>query len=238
MILCRNRTLALVLRIAGTALGIFGLAVMLTASSPGLQLSYYTIQTNIFSVALFFVLSVASAVQIKRSGAHGDVVCAKPSFQLALTFYITITFAVYWSMLSWQNFSMGNDRTRVILMTAANYIVHGVVPLLAIADWLLFMPHGGVRRKRAAAWLIYPAVYAVFIFVRAEIGPPFYGTTRYPYPFIDVDVIGGWVAAVVVAMAVAFFALGLLYIFLDERLAKKLSPSLYALRKEVYVRTP
>ena len=65
-------------------------------------------------------------------------------------------------MLSWQNFDMGGgDPSRAALVSTANYMVHGVVPLLAIADWILFLPHGRLHAKDAALWLIYPIAYAV-----------------------------------------------------------------------------
>ena len=220
MTLCANRIAALVLRGVGSALGTFGIAVMLTMTDASLMLSYFT-----FTTAAFTVLTVMTAVQLRKSGARGEVAHLGVSLQLALTFFITITFVVYWAMLSWQNFDMGGgDPSRVALVSAANYVVHGVVPILAIADWILFLPHGRLRAKDAALWLIYPIAYAVFIFIRAEVGAPFYGTTRYPYPFIDVDQIGGWVALVVPVMAAAFYALGRLYVFLDKKLALRVPP--------------
>lgn len=225
MTLCANRIAALVLRAVGSVLGVFGIAVMLTMTDASLMLSYFTMQTNIFTTAAFIALTVMTAVQLKKRGVRGEVAHLGVSLQLALTFFITITFVVYWAMLSWQNFDMGGgDPSRAALVSTANYMVHGVVPLLAIADWILFLPHGRLRAKDAAIWLIYPIAYAVFIFIRAEVGAPFYGTTRYPYPFIDVDVIGGWVALVVPVMAAAFYALGRLYVFLDKKLALRIPP--------------
>lgn len=237
MTLIGNRAGALVVRTVGFVLGVFGIAVMLTVSDAGTMLSYYTMQTNIFTVGAFGILAVMTAVQIKRSGVRGEVATFGASAHLALTFYITITFVVYWAMLSWQNFDMGGgDSARVALTNAANYTVHGVVPVLAVLDWILFMPHGRLRAVHAAEWLVYPALYAVFIFIRAEAAPPFYGTTRYPYPFIDVDVLGGWVALIVIAMAVAFYALGRLFVFLDGKLAVTTAKLICAAAESEYVR--
>lgn len=164
MTLIGNRAGALVVRTVGFVLGVFGIAVMLTVSDAGTMLSYYTMQTNIFTVGAFGILAVMTAVQIKRGGVRGEVATFGASAHLALTFYITITFVVYWAMLSWQNFDMGGgDSARVALTNAANYTVHGVVPVLAVLDWILFMPHGRLRAVHAAEWLVYPALYAVFI---------------------------------------------------------------------------
>ena len=203
------------LRAVGSVLGVFGIAVMLTMTDASLMLSYFTMQTNIFTTATFIVLTVMTAVQTGKRGARGEVAHIGVSLQLAFTFFITITFVVYWAMLSWQNFDMGGgDPSRAALVSTANYLVH----------WILFLPHGRLRARDAALWLIYPIAYAVFIFIRAEVGAPFYGTTRYPYPFIDVDVIGAWVALVVPVMAAAFYALGRLYVFLDKKLALRVPP--------------
>ena len=153
---------------------------------------------------------------------RGDVASVGALAHLGLTLYITMTLVVYWAMLAWQNFDMGGgDSARVALTNAANYTVHAVVPVLAVLDWMLFMPHGRLRAVHAVEWLVYPALYAVFIFIRAEAAPPFYGTTRYPYPFIDADILGGWVALIVIAMAVGFYALGRLFVFLEGKLAVK-----------------
>lgn len=138
MTLIGNRAGALVVRTVGFVLGVFGIAVMLTVSDAGTMLSYYTMQTNIFTVGAFGILAVMTAVQIKRGGVRGEVATFGASAHLALTFYITITFVVYWAMLSWQNFDMGGgDSARVALTNAANYTVHGVVPVLAVLDWIL-----------------------------------------------------------------------------------------------------
>lgn len=218
MTISQNRVFALVWRIVGLVVGVVGSAFMFTNSMGAMMLVYFTMQTNLFILALFLVLIVMTAVQIASEGKRGEVAHLNCSFQLALTFYITITFVVYWALLSWQNFQMSGLASGAAL-NAANYIVHGIVPIFAIVDWILFLPHGRTPRSASFTWLIYPAIYAVFIFVRAEVGAPMYGTTRYPYPFIDVDIIGAWVAAVIPVMAAAFYGLGRLYVFVDEKIA-------------------
>ena len=168
MIISNNRIFALVWRIAGLIVGVTGSAIMFTTSMGKSMIIYFTMQTNLFIVAMFCVLTVLTAVQIARDGTKGEAAHLNCSFQLALTFYITITFVVYWTMLSWQNFQMSGSSSGAAL-NAANYIVHGVVPIFAIIDWIVFLPHGRTARSAAFAWLLYPAIYAVFIFVRVPV---------------------------------------------------------------------
>ena len=68
MTLCANRIAALVLRAVGSVLGVFGIAVMLTMTDASLMLSYFTMQTNIFTTAAFIALTVMTAVQLKKRG--------------------------------------------------------------------------------------------------------------------------------------------------------------------------
>lgn len=220
----KKRIFALVWRLLGLGIGIYGSVVMFGMSLGSTMLVYFTMQTNLFVLAMFAVLAVMTAVQIARDGAEGEVAHLNCSLELAVTFYITITFVVYWTLLSWQNFGMsGTDAA--VEFTVSNYIVHGIVPIFAIVDWILFLPHGRVARSAPLKWLAYPIIYAIFIFIRAEVGGVLYGTSRYPYPFIDVDLIGGWVAAVVPVMAAAFYGLGRLYVLADMKIASRLSRS-------------
>lgn len=84
-----NRIFALVWRIIGLAVGITGCVVMFSTPMGKTMLVYFTMQTNLFIVALFAVLTVMTAVQIAREGGRGEAAHLNCSFQLALTFYIT-----------------------------------------------------------------------------------------------------------------------------------------------------
>ena len=107
-----------------------------------------------------------------------------------------------------------------ILATLSNYAVHLIVPLFAIFDWILFTEHGKVSYKQSLIFLAYPLLYLVFILIRAEVGGKLLTGSRYPYPFIDFDVIGiGYGILVVIGLLLAFTLLGLFYVFLDKKLA-------------------
>ncbi|MEG2540898.1 MAG: hypothetical protein RSB59_03895, partial [Clostridia bacterium] len=92
--LCKNRYFALIWRILGLGLGLSGL-LMHALNGTGFMsknmMAFFTIQTNIFTTALFLILTVATLVQIVKSGGKGEVAHLNHSFQLAFTYYITIT---------------------------------------------------------------------------------------------------------------------------------------------------
>ena len=108
---------------------------------------------------------------------------------------------------------------------ASNLTVHLVVPLMAVADWLLFDRKGSIRPFDPVRWLALPLYYLVFALVAAPLGATYRGGARYPYFFIDANLIG-WsgVAVNVVLVGVAFLALGYA-VFAVDRLLGRLSES-------------
>lgn len=92
-----------------------------------------------------------------------------------------------------------------------NYVIHGVMPVVAVLDWLFFPPDAPRLRLRDALWqwLVYPAAYAVVTFVRGAV------TGWYPYPFVDPSNGGlGQVAVTTLIIAlvlVSLTALAVLY---------------------------
>lgn len=88
---------------------------------------------------------------------------------------------------------------------AANQLQHTVAPLLAVAGWLLYGPRGQTSRRYALYALAYPIAWMAFTLIRGA------AIHWYPYPFIDVDVIGYgragvnavWVAALFLAVTAA-----------------------------------
>lgn len=132
--------------------------------------SYYTILTNVL-VAVY-----GTALLVKPSGRPG-LFLIRPGPATAVAVYITIVGLVYnlvlrrlWDPEGWQ--------------WLVDELLHVVVPLLFILYWLVAIPKSALYWKRIPGWLIYPVVYAIFIFFRgAQSG-------FYPYPFINVTVLG------------------------------------------------
>lgn len=226
-----NRIFALIWRIGGLLLGIFGLTLQFTIGGGFMSSTawiFFTVQTNVITTLQFAVLTVLSVMQIRKSGTRGEAAGFNKSIQLGTTLYISITFIVYWTLLSWQPYGGGSDdMTTKVLSELANVLLHGIVPIFAVLDWILFAKRSPLKKRVAAYWLSYPLLYFAFVAIRAQVGGPLFEMNGvemfYPYPFIEPNMLGSaWLLIpVVLGLAVAFYALGLLYIYIDKLLYKK-----------------
>jgi hypothetical protein len=66
----------------------------------------------------------------------------------------------------------------------ADQAVHGAIPLATWLFWLAFVPKSGLHPQEGLRWLAYPVVYFVYVMGRGAMGG------GYPYPFLDVGVLG------------------------------------------------
>lgn len=180
--------------------------------------AYYTILSNILCFIYFAVLVIA---QRKKENAL---------IRGAVTMCITVTGLVYHFMLGGFMGTAAGAGVPVTALSVSNILVHYVVPILVILDYFLFVPKGQYKSLYPLAWLVLPYAYFAFSMVRAEVSTRtftgFGATSRYPYPFLDVDLYG-WdkVLLIVLAVTVAFIALGYIVYVLDRLLGKNLSTS-------------
>ncbi|MFI1728675.1 Pr6Pr family membrane protein [Streptomyces acidicola] len=98
----------------------------------------------------------------------------------------------------------------------ANLLLHTLLPLAVVADWLLFTRPAPLRPALAATWLLYPLAYLAFTLARGFLLPDG-SSASYLYPFLDVNQQGyKSVLANALLIGLACYALGLLLVALDH----------------------
>lgn len=92
-----------------------------------------------------------------------------------------------------------NDTGIIYNYPWATDVLHQVIPVVLLLDWLLVPPRHRLAFRHALLWTVYPLVFAGFSLLRG----PF--VDWYPYPFLDPRE-NGWamVGVYVVAIAVGF----------------------------------
>jgi hypothetical protein len=204
----RRRRVAVLFRLAIVISVLAG--IVLTALGPATVtglLPYFTIQSN---VAVGLLAGHAAWLALR------DRPEPPSALKGAVTLYITITGVVYHLVLAnpASPFAMPQP-DRALGEALGNQFLHTVVPLLAVADWVLFDRRGRLRPRYAAWWLAFPLGYLGFALLRGLV------VERYPYPFLDAGELGyDGVGVSAVLFAVAFWLLGLLFVGVDRGLAR------------------
>jgi len=86
----------------------------------------------------------------------------------------------------------------------ADHGTHTFVPLLTGLWWVFLAPRPALRWGDIPMWIAWPIVYCVYILIRARF------SGFYPYPFLNVPVIG-WAGLIgaVAGLVLGFVAIGL-----------------------------
>ncbi|MFJ4222334.1 Pr6Pr family membrane protein [Curtobacterium luteum] len=152
---------------------------------------YFTNQSNIF-IALAFAITLVTAAR-RKQGALGTSI-----FRGASTVYIATTGIVYNTLL------VSIDVQSSVQWS--NDVLHKVMPVYAVLDWLLFSDRARLLLRHVWLFLIYPAVWLVVILIR--------GATDgwVPYPFLDPSLGYGVVALYCLGIAVFIALMGVLVV--------------------------
>lgn len=175
----------------------FGLLQSLPTFSPGNFFSFFTIQSNILAAA---VLVLAALIRREERTRGFDIVRG------AATFYIAITGVVFALLLSGLQEELDTHNGFV------NFVVHTLIPVVAVVDWLIDPPRHRLGSLSALTWLAYPIAWFVYTLVRGS------RVDWYPYPFVDVNRLGyGGVLVRSVAFLVVFAVGALAFGWIGDR---------------------
>lgn len=169
---------------------------------PGLyQLRYFTTLSNL--------LTAGCALWALTRGRQGYLTVKGMALLCTL-----VTAVVYHAVLT----RFFGDFPLFSLDWWGNQLVHTIVPMLTILDYLLFDPKGQLNRYCPLIWMVAPCGYFCFTVVMARMGILFpNSSSAYPYPFLDVWQLGwGLVLRNVLLLAAGFFLLGCLLIAVDR----------------------
>ena len=191
--------------VAGTAVVAITYQFAILNAAPGYAKgnfwSFFTIQSNVLAVGLLCLLVL---VQPDRRTPLFDAVRG------AVVLYIAITGVVFALLLS------GHQEQVQTASSWVDFVVHKLMPILVVADWLVERPRHRLPRWTVAAWLVYPLAWFVYTLARGAIAD------WYPYPFVDVSELGYQaVLARAVALGVGFGLAAAALLWIGNRRARR-----------------
>ncbi|WP_349681728.1 Pr6Pr family membrane protein [Sphingobacterium sp. UBA7249] len=163
--------------------------------------SYFTILTN-----LMVAISCTSIVLLPNSAIGHFAV--KPVTVTAVTLYILIVGLIYNFVLRflWQPAGI----VRII-----DEILHLIIPILVLIYWWRSINKPLIQWCSIFSWLLYPIFYFLYTLWHGA------SSGFYPYPFVDVSVLGiNRVLTNSLSLSLVFLLLGLLLILVTRLIAK------------------
>ncbi len=151
--------------------------------NPVNYFSYFTIDSNLIAAA---VLLIGAATWRGRRSPRRDLIRG------GAVVYMSVTGVVFTLLLR------NTDVDTAIPWV--NSVVHEVIPMVMLADWLLDPPQMRLSFRQGSFWLGFPLVWIIYTLIRGAL------TGRYPYPFLD-PANGGYGSVAAYSLAILVFML-------------------------------
>lgn len=154
--------------------------------------SYFTIQSNLLA-AIALLVGVWAGFTGRESNPTWEVVHG------AATAYMLTTGIVFAALLA------GLPDELDLTEPWVNFVLHQLIPVIVVLDWLISPPHHRLAVRPALAWMAYPLAYFIYSLIRGPIAD------WYPYPFLDPDAAGGYLGVTAYAVGIAVLFVGLIW---------------------------
>lgn len=176
---------------------------------------------DVFDATRFFlfftILANLVAAGVFLEGARRQLSGQPPVADLwrgAAVVFMTVTFVVFAVLLSDLQEQL---QTNIVWVDT---VLHRVMPVAVMGDWLIEPPHGALGVRRALLpWLLPPMVWTAFTLVRGAFD------AWYPYPFLD-PANGGYGAVALYAVAILALFIAVIWV------VAAVGPALRARRRE------
>jgi hypothetical protein len=162
--------------------------------------SFFTIQSNLLGVAALVALALVA--RDRRTPIFDGT-------RSAVVLYMALVGIVFALLLS------GLQEELQTTTPWVDFVVHKLMPVALVADWLLDPPRHRLPWWTVPVWLAFPLVWLTYTLVRGE------AEDWYPYPFVDVSELGyDGVLARSVGLTAGFMLAGAAVLWLGNRRAR------------------
>lgn len=184
-----RRRILLILRIAAFLLVVAAVTTQIDrlrdddAFRPVNFFSFFTIQSNLLAAGTLLY----GAVRLARD----DTLPRFDAWRGASVLYLSLTGIVYGVLLA------GYQEELQTTLPWVDTVLHRIIPLAMVADWLLDSPRERIGWREARWWLLFPVAFVVYSLIRGPL------VDWYPYPFLDPRNAGGYAAVALYCLGIA-----------------------------------
>jgi hypothetical protein len=184
------------------ALTAIGQQLLLHIGASFSVVNFFSYFTNLSNLLAAVVLLISVFGRSAMSPASLDLL------RYASVVNMTVVGLVFAALL--RNVDLGG------LLPWVNFVLHYVMPVVIVLDWLLQPPATKLQAKYVAITFVFPALYIAYVLLRgASMG-------WYPYPFLNPANVGGYsgVAIYAVSITVTFLLAAWALLAIGNRLSK------------------
>jgi len=185
------------LRIGFGILALFAIVTQLTRTIQNGHsvinfFSFFTIESNLLAAIVLLIVGFGSLAGAKAYRSFAFI-------RGAATLCMVMTGIIFALLLS------GLEQRLQVTIPWVNIVLHYVMPVVMLLDWLLFPPKFRFSFGQTLFWLLFPLAYLVYSLIRGSL------IGWYPYPFLDVSQIG-WGSVILMSVVIAVGAAALAWI--------------------------
>jgi hypothetical protein len=155
-------------------------------------LSFFTIQSNLIAAVALGWLAIRPA--------DGLPSLARDQLRSSAVLYMSITGMVFALLLS------DLQEELQVNIPWVNNVLHRLIPVLLVADWVLDPPSPRLTLRSAVVALIFPLAWLAYTLVRGAF------VQWYPYPFLDPAQSGGYTTVAIYSLAITGGAMFILWL--------------------------
>ena len=209
----KNRTTQLIFQSFYCAIGLIGIFASFGIFDDILNLrwDFYVHFTNLSNYLCIGIVFAELIQTIKKK--TDSYVSVAPFLKFIGALAILLTFLVFNFLLAGQP-----DRDPQANWRISSISFHVVLPIMYVFDWILFYEHKKIRWFYPLVSVVFPAIYVIFIYVRAAIlgfnpDAPYI----YPYFFLNLETQGvSGVTKWIVILFAGFIAMGFIFYIIDK----------------------
>ena len=219
----KNRTAQLIFQSFFVALGVIGCVGSVGFFDMEFIPEFYIYFTNLSNYLCVGIMT-AELVQTARKQTDGYVAAA-PRLRFISMMGIILTFLVFNTLLA---NAPGRDPALNFAVTCI--LCHIVLPVMYVADWVLFYEHGKTSWMLLPQSALFPLIYVGYVYLHAALrgfdsGIMNYAGTDpiiYPYFFLNPERVGiEGIIKWVLVLSAAFLFIAFLFVMADHILGKR-----------------
>lgn len=153
--------------------------------------SFFTILSNIFAAVVLLIAAYSQYTEKRVPYLN--------MLRGAATYCMVFTGIIFAALLS------NLDPRLLTAVPWDNVVLHYLMPVVLLIDWLMHPPERRITFKTGLLWLAIPTGYLLYTLLRGPL------VGWYPYPFLNPD-LSGYGKLLIVVVAILLFGIGLVYV--------------------------